>query len=72
MHSQAGQAEWAARWKAAAPRLAAIRADELRRVDVAAFIESMADAFEAANASVPLPVTSGLVIQQRFFGKARA
>lgn len=67
-----GRAEWAARWVAAAPRLAAIRAQELEHVDVAAFIESMNGAFEAARSSSPVSTTSGLATQQRLFATLRA
>lgn len=72
MTSGDGRAEWTARWQAASPRLAAIRVAELRRVDVAAFIEGMSDAFEAARASAPVSMTSGLVAQQRLFARWRA
>lgn len=71
MYSDDGRAEWTRRWQAASPRLAAIRLAELRRVDVAAFIVSMNDAFESARHSAPLPTTSGLVIQQRLFALRR-
>lgn len=67
-----GRAEWTARWQAAAPRLAIIRVAELRRVDVASFITSMSDAFEAARASSPVRTTSGLVTQQKLFAQRRA
>jgi len=67
-----GRAEWTARWQAAAPRLAAIRVAELRTVDVAVFIGSMNDAFEAARASAPASTVSGLVEQQRLFARRRA
>lgn len=67
MNSSDGRAEWTAQWKAAAPRLQAIRAAELRCVNVAAFIDSMRDAYEAVQAATPAPNTSGLVEQQRFF-----
>ncbi|MEP6834163.1 MAG: hypothetical protein ABJB74_12245 [Gemmatimonas sp.] len=72
MTASDGRAEWTARWQAAAPRLAAIRVEELRRVDVSAFIESMSDAFAAAQASRPVSTTSGLVVQQLLFAKRRA
>ena len=67
-----GQREWAARWQAAAPRLAAIRVAELRIVNVASFIHSMSDAFEAARATAPVSTTSGLVEQQRLFARRPA
>lgn len=72
MTSTDGRAEWTARWLAAGPRLAAIRIAELGRVDVAAFIDSMSDAFEAARASASQSTTSGLATQQRLFAKRRA
>lgn len=71
MTSGDGRAEWTARWQAAAPRLAAIRVAELRRVKVSAFIECLDEAFHAAQASAPVSTTSGLVIQQRLFAKRR-
>ena len=67
MDSSDGRAEWVARWTAAAPRLNAIRTDELRSVDVAAFIDSMRDAYEAVQAATPASNASGLVEQQRLF-----
>lgn len=70
--SDDGRAEWTARWQAAAPRLAAIRGAELRRVDVASFIASMSDAFEAARAICPVRSTSGLVAQQKLFAQRGA
>lgn len=72
MTSDDGQREWAARWQAAAPRLAAIRVAELRIVNVASFIHSMSDAFEAARATAPVSTTSGLVEQQRLFARRPA
>src|SRR5438552_271379 len=42
---------WVRTWQAAGPRLEAIKAQELQRVDVQAFVRSMADAFRAARAS---------------------
>jgi len=71
MNSSDGRAEWTALWKAAAPRLKAIRAAELRCVDVAAFIDSMRDAYAAVQATTPERITSGLVEQQRLFAKWR-
>lgn len=71
MSSDDGRAEWSLRWQAAGPRLAAIRVAELKRVNVATFIESMADAFEAARSAAAESTTSGLVIQQRLFGTRR-
>lgn len=72
MTSGDGRAEWTARWQVATPRLAAIRTTELRRLDVAAFIACMSDAFEAAQAAASVSTTSGLVVQQRLFAKWRA
>jgi hypothetical protein len=60
---------WVRTWQAAAPRLAAIRARELEHVDVAAFIRSMADAFDASMRGAEPRLTSGLVEQQRLFRK---
>lgn len=72
MTSRDERAEWTARWQAAAPRLAEIRVAELRRVDLARFIESMNDALAAAQASAPAREISGLVIQQRLFARLRS
>lgn len=58
---------WANQWRKAAPELAAIRAGELRRVDVARFIDSMQDVYAVTRRSLPARSTSGLVIQQRLF-----
>lgn len=71
MTADDGRAEWAARWKAAAPRLEAIRIAELQTVDTIAFIESMNGGFEAVRLSMPPATTSGLVEQQRLFSTFR-
>jgi hypothetical protein len=64
----ADMADWVERWKAAGPRLEAIRMAEIERTELAQFIGTMDDAFESAR-SVPAAQTSGLVIQQRLFAR---
>jgi hypothetical protein len=61
--------QWAACWKAAGPRLEALRLEELRHTDTQQSLLSLAGAFESCRLHYrPLP-TSGLVEQQRRFRK---
>lgn len=62
-------ATWVRIWREAGPRLDAIRAEELKRIDVARFIHSTASVFEAVRARAETRTTSGLVEQQRIFGR---
>ena len=60
------------RWRVAGARLAELRREELRSVEVAAVIESLTGAFEA-TLDGPVRTSSGLVEQQAIFSKiARA
>ncbi|MCR4373752.1 MAG: hypothetical protein NUW22_02775 [Acidobacteria bacterium] len=62
---------WAAAWKHAGPALERVRRQELRNLDVFAAIAMLcgsADYHVAPRAPKP---TSGLIEQQRVFGRAR-
>ena len=62
------------RWRIAGSRLAELRREELRNVEVARVIESLNSAFEATLLG-PVRTTSGLVEQQAIFsgiGHARS
>ena len=58
-------------WKVASKRLLALKARDLRSVDVAACIEALTDAFDAALAAPTQSATSGLVAQQAVFARIR-
>ena len=62
---------WVAAWKKAGPELERIRREELLRVDVARALESLEDAFLCALRDSPPKPSSGLVEQQRLFGRLR-
>ncbi|MBI5242455.1 MAG: hypothetical protein HY922_02075 [Elusimicrobia bacterium] len=64
-------ARWVARWKKAGPELERIRREELLHVDVAGAIEMLEDAFLSALRNFPPQPASGLVEQQRLFGRLR-
>jgi hypothetical protein len=57
-------------WKVAGERMAKLRRESLRSVDVGQAILDLEDAFEATR-SLPLPETSGLVEMQFWFHKLR-
>ena len=57
-------------WKVASERLEALRREDLRNVDVAAHINALNDAFDAALAG-PTRKGSGLVEQQAVFSRLR-
>ena len=58
------------RWRVAGLRLAELRREELRSVEVAAVIESLTGAFEA-TLDGPVRTSSGLVEQQAIFSRIR-
>ena len=60
---------WARTWREAAPRLEAVRRDEIRRTDHVAIAELFDGVFEYALQHRPLKPTSGLIEQQRIFAK---
>ena len=62
---------WVRTWKAAGPRLEAIRRDEIRRTDSVREIAVFGDAFALALRVNPPTPTSGLVEQQRCFARLR-
>jgi cytochrome c-type biogenesis protein CcmH/NrfG len=62
---------WVECWRTASPRLEQLRREALATVNVARAIEALEDAFQAALRHLPPSTTSGLVIQQALFRKAR-
>lgn len=62
-------AAWVRTWQAAGPRLEAIRQRELHQATIAGFLNSMSDAYRAAQRHAAPSLTSGLVEQQRIFAK---
>ncbi len=58
-------------WEAASARLEELRRRDLAHVDVAADMEAIEDAFQAALRQIPPSTTSGLVTQQALFQKRR-
>jgi len=61
--------QWVACWRRAGARMEELRREELRQVDTMQSLLSLADAFESCRLHYqPLP-TSGLIEQQRWFGK---
>lgn len=58
-------------WEAASARLEELRRRDLAHVDVAAAMEALEDAFQAALRQTPPSTTSGLVAQQALFRKGR-
>ncbi len=63
--------EWVRNWEAVGPVLEELRAEAIRRMDTAAAIEQLSDAFESARRHWSPPTTSGLVEQQRLFARLR-
>lgn len=68
---RAGDLQWCENWRAASARMEQLRRQDLAHVDVAAAMEALEDAFQAALRHLPPSTTSGLVIQQALFRKAR-
>lgn len=64
-------ADWLARREQAFARIRELRVRELDRVDVAAVIDALEDAFQAAIRQLGPSTTSGLVEQQAWFAKGR-
>lgn len=58
------------RWRVAGARLAELRREELRNVEIASVIESLNGAFQATLAG-PVRTTSGLIEQQAIFSRIR-
>ena len=63
--------QWMTQWRHAGVALAALRATETRAADLWAIADALEDAFRASLARDALPESSGLVEQQRVFGRAR-
>lgn len=62
---------WVKTWKEAAVAIEAVRISEIRQVDSAAAIRSLASNFAWAKRVIPLAQSSGLVELQRLFSKLR-
>lgn len=62
---------WVQTWREAGKALARVKRDELERIDTVTAVSQLADAFNAAMRSTPGRTTSGLVEQQRLFGRLR-
>lgn len=62
---------WIRTWRRAAPKLEAIRRDEVRRTDHVHDLPLFDGVFEYVLRQVPPRMRSGLVEQQRLFGKLR-
>jgi hypothetical protein len=63
--------EWVEGWRRAGRRLNELKKSELRAISTLEALQSLAGAFEACRLQFPLRPTSGLVEQQRWFGKLR-
>lgn len=73
--SEAQARAWMAQWRSAGPALARVRAVELRMLDgpdLARIADELEEALWARRRSEPESATSGLVEQQRLFGRGRA
>ena len=66
--SKADLRAFAEHWRIAGARIAELRREELRNVEVARVIESLNGAFEATLGG-PVRTTSGLVEQQAIFSR---
>lgn len=62
---------WVDAWRTAAPVLERQRDDDVRGVDTHAALAGLAECFELARREFEPRVDSGLVEQQRWFGKLR-
>lgn len=62
---------WVATWRDAGRALAAIKRDELARLDTPGALRQLADAFDAAVRDGAPTFTSGLVEQQDIFQSLR-
>jgi hypothetical protein len=63
--------EWVACWKRAGVELERLRREELRHVDTQQALQNLAGAFESCRLHHKPAPTSGLVEQQRWFGKVK-
>ena len=63
---------WVQCWQKADSTLKQLRRESLHTVNPADVIESLSDAFESARIHNPIPLTSGLVEQQRHFQRLRS
>ncbi|MBX9928725.1 MAG: hypothetical protein K2X99_07390 [Gemmatimonadaceae bacterium] len=62
---------WMAQWRAAGPALAQVRASELEAVDLWRVADELEEALWARLRDEGPRSTSGLVVQQRLFARAR-
>ncbi|MFZ4695846.1 MAG: hypothetical protein ACOYMV_12040 [Verrucomicrobiia bacterium] len=63
--------KWIETWRRAGPELERIRREEIRKVETAAAMRALTDAFESALLHSSPSRWSGLVEQQAVFGKSR-
>lgn len=64
-------ASWVATWRAAGRALAAVKQEELSRLDTTTAQDQLEDAFAYALQHARATTTSGLVEQQRLLGRLR-
>lgn len=64
--------KWIECWRRAAPELERMRRERIRNADTGSAIELLQGAYESAIAMWALRRDSGLVEQQRLFGRARS
>ncbi|MBN1837704.1 MAG: hypothetical protein JW820_17740 [Spirochaetales bacterium] len=70
-HESAAGRAWAECWRRAGDRLQELRRSELRRISTEEALMRLAGAFASARLHSSLRPASGLVEQQRWFGKLR-
>ena len=63
--------QWVAGWKRASERIIALKKKDLLCVETSQVIEDLNDAFESALLHAAPSTTSGLVLQQKLFMKAK-
>lgn len=63
--------QWVEAWRRAGPELERMRREEIRRTDTAQSIPAFDGAFEGAVRDFPAKPTSGLIEQQRCFGRVK-
>ena len=66
-----GNRQWVAHWKNASARTDQLQMQELAHIDTTHAIEALDDTYEFARQHMEPSKTSGLVIQQAWFMKAR-
>ncbi len=63
---------WVAAWEEAAPKLEAIRREEIRRTDTLETLAALEGAFNHALRTRPMRPSSGMVEMQAAFAKLRS